>query len=87
MSVVEKMQAFVDLNQNATPSDISFWIAELARAKAGGGVDGWPEGEVILEHSGCGHGRQYNQLGVSLYPGDKVIMVRGPLGKVMTHDT
>lgn len=42
-----------------------------------------PEGEVILEHNGCGHGAQANQLWVSLYPGDKVLIVRGRLGKAM----
>lgn len=44
---------------------------------------GVPDGEVILEHSGCGYGAQCNQLGVKLYPGDKVLMVRGRLGKAM----
>lgn len=40
-------------------------------------------GEVILEHSGCGHGAQMNQLTVKLYPGDKLLMFRGRLGKAM----
>lgn len=43
-----------------------------------------PEGEVILEHSGCGNGVQVNQLTVKLYPGDVVVMKRGRLGKALT---
>lgn len=41
-------------------------------------------GKVIAEHSGCGYGIQVDQLTVRLYRGDKVIMVRGPLGAA--HD-
>lgn len=37
-------------------------------------------GQVIAQHSGCGYGIQVDQLTVRLYRGDKVIMVRGPLG-------
>ena len=42
-------------------------------------------GEVITEHNGCGRGAQVDQLTVRLYPGDKVVMLRGPLGLAMTR--
>lgn len=39
-------------------------------------TDAAPEGEVILEHSGCGRGVQVDQITVRLSPGDRVLMVR-----------
>ena len=32
----------------------------------------------LLEHNGCGHGTQVEQLTVRLNPGDKVVLVMGP---------
>lgn len=33
---------------------------------------------VLTEHSGCGQGAQVDQLRVSLYPGDRVLLEMGP---------
>jgi hypothetical protein len=41
------------------------------------------QGEVLTEHSGCGRGIQVDQLTVRMYPGDKVVMVRGRIGKAL----
>ena len=38
-------------------------------------------GEILTEHSGCGRGIQVDQLTVRMYPGDKVVMIRGAIGK------
>lgn len=36
-----------------------------------------PPSKVLLEHSGCGHGTQVDQMTVRLNPGDKVVLVMG----------
>ena len=45
------------------------------------------QGEVLTEHSGCGRGIQVDQLTVRMYPGDKVVMVRGRIGKALAAST
>jgi hypothetical protein len=34
--------------------------------------------KLILEHSGCGHGTQIEQITVRLHRGDKVVLIMGP---------
>ena len=36
-----------------------------------------PKTKVLLEHSGCGHGPQVDQISITLHPGDKVMLVMG----------
>ena len=45
------------------------------------------QGEVLTQHSGCGRGIQVDQLTVRMYPGDKVVMVRGRIGKALAAST
>lgn len=47
----------------------------------------YDQGEVLTEHSGCGRGIQVDQLTVRMYPGDKVVMVRGRIGKALAAST
>lgn len=39
--------------------------------------------KLLLEHSGCGHGRQMEQLTIGLHPGDKVFVRYGAYSKAL----
>lgn len=39
--------------------------------------------ELLVEHSGCGHGVQVEQVTARLAPGDAVYVVRGKFGQVL----
>lgn len=65
------------------PTSFVATFADMARAAlattqpAAQGMDALDVEAVILEHSGCGHNTQVDQLTVRLNPGDKVVLRKG----------